>query len=97
VIDHHRLREIRDRRLARTCVVCGVYVYTEPVMIDYMVDDAVWEAAGFTKTDLACLGCFENRLGRAVVETDLTNAVVNRSLRWMIRNGHAPWRSPRLW
>lgn len=81
----------------RTCAVCATRVHVEPVMIDYMATDETWEAAGLAKTDLACLGCFEARLGRPLVEGDFTDAIVNRSLRWMIRNGHAPWRSPRLW
>lgn len=92
----HSLVRRAEKRM-QTCTVCGVRVFDEPVMLDYMVEDVVWATAGFDPRDLACLGCFEKRLGRDIALADLTDAVVNRSVQWMLRNNHAPWRRPRLW
>jgi len=87
----------RQRFFARTCAACGIRLRVEPIMCDYMATDAAWAAAGFTADDVACLGCFEKRLGRPLCEGDLSSALMNRAIVWMIKNGHAPWRQPRLW
>ncbi len=60
------------------CTDCRVDVFGEW----YMVHDSVWRAAGMTTTrdsghGFLCIGCLEDRLGRALTKEDFTSAPVN--------------------
>jgi hypothetical protein len=43
----------------------------------YMVDNAVWRAAGYNGGDVACIACLEKRLGRELTPADFTDAPIN--------------------
>lgn len=90
-------RRQREAWRDRPCAVCGILVYREAVMIDYMATDAAWAAAGLGPHDLACLGCFETRLGVPLAEVHLADAVVSRTIRWLLRQGLTPWRQRTLY
>ncbi len=58
---------------AMPCADCGLDTLFEY----YMVQDALWEAAGLSRGFL-CVGCMESRLGRRLVAADFTDAPCNR-------------------
>ena len=43
----------------------------------FMVHDEIWFQAGYQKEDIACLPCFEKRLGRKVTHDDLRLCPLN--------------------
>lgn len=63
---------------ARPCKICGV------VNSQYMIHDSIWRGAGFEKSDVACIQCFEKSLGRDLTVDDLTSAPINNMLRWAL-------------
>lgn len=69
---------------ARPCKVCGVSMSEVLVNTHYMVHDGLWIGAGFSKTDVACIQCFEKVLGRDLTINDLTSAPINNMLRWAL-------------
>lgn len=83
----------REAFLNEQCVRCGVRLNADPeVICDYMATNESWLAAGFKPTDVACLCCFEARLGRDLREDDLKAVIINRLLRYCLRAGFRPWR-----
>lgn len=69
-----------EARWRRVCCVCKERTWrTARGGMDYMLKDEVWAAAGFTRTDLACLFCFEDTIGREVNEDDFSDAIVNHA------------------
>lgn len=71
----------------KQCAGCKIYFLRDGKIVDwwdYMVEDAVWKEARFLKTEVACLPCLENRLGRQLVLEDFTNARCNNTIRYLL-------------
>ena len=67
------------QKQGKGCVDCRCFRYEAAY---YMVHDAVWqEAKG--GTNLLCLRCLSQRLGRKLIRADFTDAPCNRPL-WSI-------------
>lgn len=49
----------------------------------YMVEDAVWEAAGMGKNGNLCLPCLQEKLGRPLVQGDFTRAFINNHIHFI--------------
>jgi hypothetical protein len=74
------------------CADCGIGTITAGEY--YMVHDAVWEQAWVGRrkwwyrhvsgTEILCIGCLENRIGRKLTMADFT-AVVPRADAWAKR------------
>jgi hypothetical protein len=58
----------RKRKSSNRCVDCGQHHFKWPA---YMVEDAVWAAAGYSPTVEACPACLVRRLGRDLQPEDL--------------------------
>jgi len=71
------------------CIVCNQY----PEM--YMVENAVWEAAGLDKNEMCCLDCLGKLLDRPVQITDLTTAPINAGYARFFMAGYREANAPR--
>lgn len=62
----------------------------------YMVRDELWDSVEGSRGDLACMPCFEQKLGRKLRPDDFTDAFINemnptvKALRLAIRSPRAP-------
>jgi len=69
------------RRRRGICKDCGIDTLGKNNGDYYMVTDNLWERFGAGKSCL-CLSCFETRLGRRVVKSDLLDCPV--SIAWLL-------------
>lgn len=91
------LAERRAKFQARQCAHCQAELFRpeSDIICDYMLTDETWQAAGFLVTEVACLKCAEERLGRDLTLEDFTKVILNRTIRWCIQHGIRPWRPDR--
>lgn len=61
-------------RPIRCCTFCSAFPDS------YMVENSVWEEAGFDKRELVCLSCLRLHLGRSLKIEDFTEAPVNQPI-----------------
>ena len=76
--DEHSALSPKDTDPRRLCLDCKVDTIDRARTWDfYMVRNDLWQAVG-VGTDMLCLGCFAQRLGRPLEASDFTPAPINR-------------------
>lgn len=74
----HSAPPSKDTDPRHLCFDCKVDTIDRARTWDYyMVRDDLWQAVG-VGTDMLCLGCFAQRLGRPLEASDFTQAPINR-------------------
>ncbi len=68
------------------CAVCGVSIHKGIINYNYMLYDSVWLSAGFKHSEFAHIGCFEQKLGRELVQEDFQRCPMNGLIHWMFDN-----------
>ena len=76
--DEHSAPPPKDANPRHLCLDCKIDTIDRTRPWDYyMVHNDLWQVAG-VGTDMLCLGCFAQRLGRPLEASDFTPAPINR-------------------
>lgn len=68
------------------CAVCGVSIYKGIINYNYMLYDSVWRSSGLKHSEFAHIKCFEQKLGRELVQEDFPKCAINALIHWMFDN-----------
>lgn len=86
----HRVRAVYHKgiRLEQHLYFCRDCRRKNPV--SFMVNDALWAAAGLKKAGVICVECFEKRIGRRIKSADLRVCKMNALALHLLRRRDVP-------